>query len=86
VEIICRLMGGWAAYREQSEMAPVKGNGEVRMKPAAETYFAWRGQYHYDKLHNLRISILHDELIWHKLFWKFAWQSFNIIDFKLLNI
>jgi len=36
-------MDGRAAYREQPKMAPVEENGEVRMKPTGETYFAWRG-------------------------------------------
>ncbi|WP_439696986.1 hypothetical protein ACFGVS_00485 [Mucilaginibacter sp. AW1-7] len=37
------MMDGRAAYREQPKMAPVEENGEVRMKPTGETYFAWRG-------------------------------------------
>jgi hypothetical protein len=37
------MMVGRAAYREQPKMAPVGENGEVRMKPTGETYFAWRG-------------------------------------------
>jgi hypothetical protein len=37
------MMDGRAAYREQPKMAPVEENGEVKMKPTGETYFAWRG-------------------------------------------
>jgi hypothetical protein len=37
------MMDGRAAYREQPKMAPVEENGEVRMKPTGETYYAWRG-------------------------------------------
>ena len=37
------MMDGRAAYREQPKMAPTEENGEVRMKPTGETYFAWRG-------------------------------------------
>ncbi|WP_426582608.1 hypothetical protein [Mucilaginibacter sp. R-33] len=37
------MMDGRAAYREQPKVAPVEENGEVRMKPTGETYFAWRG-------------------------------------------
>jgi hypothetical protein len=37
------MMNGRAAYREQPKMAPVEENGEVRMKPTGETYYAWRG-------------------------------------------
>jgi hypothetical protein len=37
------MMDGRAAYREQPKVAPVAENGEVRMKPTGETYFAWRG-------------------------------------------
>jgi hypothetical protein len=37
------MMDGRAAYREQPKMAPVEENGEVKMKPTGETYYAWRG-------------------------------------------
>lgn len=37
------MMDGRAAYREQPKVSPVEENGEVRMKPTGETYFAWRG-------------------------------------------
>lgn len=37
------MMDGRAAYREQPKMAPVEENGDVRMKPTGETYYAWRG-------------------------------------------
>jgi hypothetical protein len=37
------MMDGRAAYREQPKMAPVEENGDIKMKPTGETYFAWRG-------------------------------------------
>jgi hypothetical protein len=37
------MMDGRAAYREQPKMVPVEENGEVKMKPTGETYYAWRG-------------------------------------------
>jgi hypothetical protein len=36
------MMDGRAVYREQPKMAPVEENGEVKMKPTGETYYAWR--------------------------------------------
>ncbi|PWK72936.1 hypothetical protein LX99_04266 [Mucilaginibacter oryzae] len=36
------MMDGRAVYREQPKVAPKEENGETRMKPTGETYFAWR--------------------------------------------
>jgi hypothetical protein len=36
------MLDGRAVYREQPKMEPVEENGQIRMKPTGETYFAWK--------------------------------------------
>jgi hypothetical protein len=36
------MMDGRAVYREQPKMEPKEENGNTRMRPTGETYFAWR--------------------------------------------
>jgi hypothetical protein len=37
------MMDGRFAYREQPKVEPKEVNGEIKMRPTGETYFAWRG-------------------------------------------